>query len=239
MSKKKRKPVTAKELLDELRANPEWVAGQKAQERRRRAWSAALLANEAPVVADLRTAGFDVNTVSDLFNRKEPWRKDVPIPPWPEAVPILIEHLDRPYSFEVREGIVRALTAPWGRLAFDRLVEEFRRTADPAVAAEEQRKAVELVMAEAGDLYTRDEVEQIMRHRWDSYRFALANAIVYHFEQEHIPLIVGLIRHSTDEREEHWQALADEIRKKRRRWRRKDPDVGSELLALVESLRSP
>ena len=222
MGKKSRIAKNLEEWLRDPSLTPGWTLSErekKAQEAKRRALARAIYASEAPLVADLRRAGFDVGSAWDLFNRKEPWRKDVPIPPWPEAVPILIEHMGRDYPFEVREGIVRALTAPWGRVAFDRLVEEFRRTADPQVAAEEQRQAVELVMAGAGDLYTREEVEQIMRHCWDSYRFALANAIVYHFQEE-----------------DHWKALAGEIRKKLRRWRRKKPEVGSELLAMVESL---
>ena len=234
MSRKRNKPVAAEEFLKKLHVDPEWVARREAQERKRQAWSRALIANEAPVIADLRAVGFEVDTVSDLFNQKEPWRKDGPTPSYPEAIPILLKHLDGPYSFEVREAIVRALTDPVGRMAFDRLVAEYRRTAAPAVAAGEQRRAVDLVMAGVGDLYTREEVEQIMRHRWDSYRFALANAIVYHFGQEHIPVILELLRDSADGRED-WQALADEIRKKLRRWRRKDPG----LLDLLKFLKSP
>jgi hypothetical protein len=207
------------------------VARHNAQEAKRQALARAIYASEAPLVADLRRAGFDVESAWDLFNRKEPWRKDVPIPPWPEAVPILLEHLERPYPFSVREGMVRALTASWGGVAFDRLVRELQRTADPEVAAAEQRHSVELVMASASDVYTRDEVEQIMAHRWESFRFALANAIGYLLQQEHIALIVELLR---DER--HGPGvrgtLAEALQKKMRRWRRKDADV----LALLESI---
>lgn len=235
--KRSRRKMTAAEheaWLKETGQYDAMVARQEAREAKVQALARAIYASEAPLVADLRRLGFDVESAWDLFNRKEPWRKDVPIPPWPEAVPILIEHLDRSYPFDIRQGIVRALTAPWGRVAFDRLVEEFRRTADPQVAKEEQRQAVELVMAGAGDLYTRNEVEQIMGHRWESFRFALANAIGEHFDEEHIPLIVELLRdeaHGPDPR----RALADALRKKMRRWRCKDPEV----LALVESLGSP
>lgn len=210
------------------------IARQEARKAKVQALARAIYASEAPLVADLRGLGFDVESAWDLFNRKEPWRKDVPIPPWPEAVPILLDHLDRSYPFDIREGIVRALAAPWGRVAFDRLVEEFRRTAHPRVASEERRQAVDLVMAGAGDLYTRDEVERIMGHRWGSFRFALALAIGEHFEKEHFPLIVELLRDEAHGRDPR-SALADALRKKMRRWRRKDP----EILALVESLRSP
>jgi hypothetical protein len=235
LSKKSRIARNLEEWLRDPSLTPGWKLSEeekKAQQAKRQAFARAIYAIEAPLVADLRGVGFDVESAWDLFNRKEPWRKDVPIPPWPEAVPVLVEHLGRAYPFVVHEGIVRALTAPWGRVAFDRLVEVLRRTADPQVAAEEQRHAVELVMAEAGDVYTREEVEHIMRRRWESYRFALGNAIVQHLQKEQIPLLVELLR---DEAPELRSALADTLQKKMRRWRRKDP----ELLALVESLKSP
>lgn len=53
------------------------------------------------------------------------------------------------------------MTGPAGRS------HEFRRTATPRVA-EEQQRAVELVVVGAGDLHASDEVEQIMGHRWES-----------------------------------------------------------------------
>jgi hypothetical protein len=234
MSRKMDRRVTAEELLKELHADPEWVAQKEAQEAKRQALAVAIYTREAPLVADLRKLGFDVESAWDLFNRKEPWQKDVPIRTWSEAVPILVKHLNRSYPFDIRQGIVRALTAPWGRVAFDRLLEEFRRTADPRVAAEEKLQAVELVITQAGEFYTRDEAEQIMEHRWESFRSALANAIGEHCEKEHLPLIVELLREEAHGRDSR-SALAKALRKKLRRWRHKDP----EILALVESLSGP
>lgn len=228
---------SVEEWLKDPSLTPGWTLSEeqrKAQEAKRRAWSAVLIASGEIVLADLRAAGFELETISDLFNRTEPWRNDVPIPPYPEAIPILLKHLGKPHHFTTNEEIVRALTAPDGRVAFDRLVDEFRRTADPDVAAGEKRRAVELVVAGVGDLYTRDEVERITAANWESFRFALANAIGEHFEKENLPVIVELLRdqaHGPDPR----RTLADALQKKMRRWRRKDP----ELLALVESLRSP
>lgn len=232
----KRVARSLEEWLKDPSLTPGWTLSEdqrKAEEAKRHALTKAIFAREAPLVADLRDVGFDVESAWDLFNRKEPWRKDEPIPPWPDAVPILVDHLSRAYPFDVREGIVRALTPRFAYPAFGRLVEEFRRTADPQVAAEEQRRAVELVMAGAGDFYTREEVEKIMGHRWNSYRFALANAIGNLMRKEDLPVVVELLR---DERQplEDRRSLAEMVGKKMRRWRRKDP----EILALVESLRS-
>ena len=232
MRKKKRRQQTADEFLKELEADPEWVARQEARERKRQALSGVLIAAEAPLVAALREAGFDVRVVSDLFNRKEPWRKDVPIPPWPEAVPILVEHLQREYPFEVKEAIVRALTPRFAHSALAAIVNEFRRTADPEVAAEEQRRSVEIALAGAGEYYTREELEELMRHQWESYRFALANAIGNLMQKEDVPIVVELLRDEKQPRQDRGY-LARDLAMKMRRWRRKDP----EILELVESLR--
>jgi len=239
MTKRKRPrgSMTAQEHEAWLRETGQYeamIARQEAQEKKRHALASAIYAKEAPLVSDLREVGFEVDSAWDLFNRQEPWRKDLPIPTYHKAIPILIEHLNRSYPYDVRQGIVRALTDQLAFDVFDWLVNEFRRTADPLVAAREQQDAIEIVMAEARDLYTYEEIEQIMRHRWYSYRFVLVNAIVFHFQQEHIPLIIELIRDAVGSQEDHWKTLADDIRKKMRRWRRNDP----ELLAMLDALTS-
>lgn len=58
---------------------------------------------------------------------------------------------------------------------FSRLVEEFRRTPEPQGAANEQQQAVDIVLAEACHLYTREEVENIIWHGLGTFRFALAS----------------------------------------------------------------
>jgi hypothetical protein len=64
---------------------------------------------EAPLVAELQAAGVQVQTgvlvqtVWDLVNTASPY---------PEALPILLAHLPRPYPAAVREGIARALAVP-------------------------------------------------------------------------------------------------------------------------------
>jgi hypothetical protein len=55
---------------------------------------------EAPLVDELRAAGFQVQSAWDLVNTPGSY---------PKAVPILLAHLPRPYPAAVREGIARAL----------------------------------------------------------------------------------------------------------------------------------
>lgn len=64
---------------------------------------------EEPLVQELQAAGYDVESVWGLFNRKEPWNKKERISPYPKALSILLKHLERPYPDRVREGIGRAL----------------------------------------------------------------------------------------------------------------------------------
>ena len=50
----------------------------------------------------------------------------------PEAVPLLVEHLRRPYHPRIREGIIRSLTVRHARdLAYAPLVEAFASERDP------------------------------------------------------------------------------------------------------------
>lgn len=46
--------------------------------------------------------------------------------PYPEAIPVLLDHLLRPYSDRVRSGIARALAVPDARYAWPLLVREYK-----------------------------------------------------------------------------------------------------------------
>jgi hypothetical protein len=230
--RKRRKAMTIEEWIAAREHDPKWLTTRerlKQEDRKRDAVETLLGQDERPLVADLRAAGFDVESSWDLFNRQEPYREDIPISSYAEAVPILIKHLDRPYHCRVREGIVRALTAKWGRVALRRLIEELRRTRDSG--GDDKRRAVELILAGGANLYTRSEVEQLTEHHWESFRVAIANAIGYHFQKEHVPLIADLLR-DPQHGDSCRMTLADYLRTKMRRWRRSDPEV----LALLQEL---
>ena len=64
---------------------------------RRAAEEAELAAEEQPILADLRRVGLEVGSVDDI--------KD----PHPDAIPILLDHLARPYDPGIRAGIAYAL----------------------------------------------------------------------------------------------------------------------------------
>lgn len=72
---------------------------------------------EAPLVEDLNAGGFAVKSVWDLVNTSEPY---------PDALPILLDHLQRSYPSRVREGIARAMATPKARFAWDILTRSYR-----------------------------------------------------------------------------------------------------------------
>ncbi|WP_019866746.1 hypothetical protein [Methylovulum miyakonense] len=76
---------------------------------------------EEPIVADLRTVGLELESVWDLVSRPSNY---------PEAIPILLKHLQKPYSDRTREGIARALSIryPVVRAAWPILVKEYCNT---------------------------------------------------------------------------------------------------------------
>lgn len=83
--------------------------------------SAARVAVEAvPLIEELKAAGVDVHSVWDLVNTAESY---------PNAIPVLLKHLQLPYADRTREGIARALAVrdPQVRDAWPLLVTEYRK----------------------------------------------------------------------------------------------------------------
>lgn len=111
-------PITARELMAKLQANPGFLARREAQERELAERSARLRLEEEPILADLRRVGWDVESVWDLVNTSAEYR---------EAIPVLVKHLLLAYSDRTREGIARALAVPDAKYAWSTLVAEYRK----------------------------------------------------------------------------------------------------------------
>lgn len=111
-------------LTEEEKARLRAINERRWKETERKAveWRKA----EQPLVKELQAAGFDVESAWDLFNRKEPWNKKERIQPYPEALPILLKHLERPYPDRVREGIARTLAV--GRAGWEASGVDFRHS---------------------------------------------------------------------------------------------------------------
>ncbi|GAB3595613.1 hypothetical protein [Microbacterium tumbae] len=109
----KRSGISATDLMAELQNDPEYQRKVQAAEAERQARAQVLREAEQPIVADLRAAGVEVNSVWDLVNTSDPY---------PAALPILVDHLELgSYPERVMESLGRALAvkpavAFWERL---------------------------------------------------------------------------------------------------------------------------
>jgi hypothetical protein len=135
-----KKTETAREFIETLNRDPKYQAMRAEKEKRLAALKAMLDADAKPLIEALAAAGRQVKSVWDLVNTAESY---------PEAIPVLVEHLQRPYNIRTREGIARALS-----------VKEARGPVAHIVLGELKK------MNEA-----KDPIEE-------SYRFALTNALV-------------------------------------------------------------
>jgi hypothetical protein len=114
----KRGPISATDLMAELEADPEYVAHQKRRDAELERMEEESRRAQVPLVEELRAAGVEVDSAWDLVNTSTPY---------PAALPILLEHLGRPYPDRVREGIARALAVGGdAKFAWDRLVGLYR-----------------------------------------------------------------------------------------------------------------
>ncbi|KQM38110.1 hypothetical protein ASE59_12570 [Sphingomonas sp. Leaf10] len=113
---------------------------------------ARYLTEEAPLREDLRRLGFSVKWVWDFVNAKENY--------YVSAVPTLINHLKRPYSDEIREGIARALA-----------IKEARGVAGTAILAvleedglsDQLRWALANTLTTVADRSNKDEIKKLLR----------------------------------------------------------------------------
>ena len=114
-------PLTAEQLIAELAADPEIQRRRAVFEAKAKVDHEAYSRAERPVVEALQASGFDVESVWDLVNTKEPYIG---------ALPILLAHLQRDYPAKVREAIARAMAVPDSRFAWQTLLSLFKRDFD-------------------------------------------------------------------------------------------------------------
>jgi hypothetical protein len=120
MNEKKVEPgaITAEELMGELEADADFVHRREEREAELQRKAADWRQAEAPLIEELRSAGFTADSAWDLVNTATPY---------PAALPILLDHLQRPYPDRVREGIARALAVPDAKFGWDVLTRLYRQ----------------------------------------------------------------------------------------------------------------
>eukprot|EP01026_Neomeris_dumetosa_P004546 TRINITY_DN112224_c0_g1_i1.p1 TRINITY_DN112224_c0_g1~~TRINITY_DN112224_c0_g1_i1.p1 ORF type:complete len:176 (+),score=0.96 TRINITY_DN112224_c0_g1_i1:82-609(+) len=98
---KKKGPITADELISRLEVDPLWVKRDRERSEKTRSDVERLRREQEPLLSDLSTLGLQLQSVWDLVNARYDYSA---------ALPILIDHLQKKYSPNIQEGIVRALT---------------------------------------------------------------------------------------------------------------------------------
>lgn len=143
-------PYFAHELQAQMDSNPEWVERQRVRDMEIEAADQESRRIQSPLTADLRAVGLQVATVWDLGNR--------PID-YPEAVPILVEHLKRDYPDRDRAGIALALAVPFAKSAYPTLVKLFRE----GQLTETQDGLAAAITATAG----KNDYDEMLKLLWD------------------------------------------------------------------------
>ena len=157
------RPMTAQEHHEVLSRDPKHQAMMAEKERRVAEMKAVLDADEKPLIVALAAAGRSVKSVWDLVNTAESY---------PEAIPVLAEHLSRPYNMRTREGIARALAVKEARgpVAYAVLA-ELKKMPDAKDPIEESyRFALTNVLVTNGDLSMQEDIRQML----DDPRYAKA-----------------------------------------------------------------
>jgi hypothetical protein len=113
-----KKRESTEEWWRRLQNDPEYIKRRQEQDRLTAERVAKYRAEQAPLVAELRQAGLDVLSVRDLVNTPSGYE---------EAIPILLRHLQLPYSDVTRETIARTLAVPSARFAWPTLVDQFKK----------------------------------------------------------------------------------------------------------------
>lgn len=124
----KNRPMTAAELMATLNADPEFVARREQAERARQRLVAEVQEAVAPLLDELRAAGCEITSISELTAAPYPTSA-----PHPRALPILLAHLEKPYPVEVREIIADALAVPEAKPGWTTLVGLYRDATDGRV----------------------------------------------------------------------------------------------------------
>lgn len=148
---------TAWEHTQELKKDPEWVAMIAEKYAKAEAIVAKARAEEELMVADIRRAGYPVkDSVYELVNTTDSY---------PEVIPVLINHLRRPYSNGTIEGIVRALSVNEARgIAGPAVLEVFRRSQDNSPGC---RWAMIYSLTTVADMADKDAIVELIKEEKD------------------------------------------------------------------------
>ena len=130
-TKRKRGSITAAELDAELAADPEYQARRaRLDEEHQKRWAACVEAL-VPVVEALQAAGCPVSSPYELLRLADEKPRL-----YLAAIPVLLDHLQRPYPPHARAEIAAALFRKPAELAWNQIVGLYRKELDQRVRGE-------------------------------------------------------------------------------------------------------
>jgi len=113
------KKMTAAELMSQIQNNQNYQKTIKEKEEKFKEFEELLKKDELPIIQSLNKVGISVTSVWDLVNTKKSYSL---------AIPILIEHIKKPYHLRIKAGIARTLAVPEAKeLAWDVLLSEYEK----------------------------------------------------------------------------------------------------------------
>jgi len=184
MSKNK-ESVSAAELIAQLQRDPKYKAREHEKEHARQARIAVNKEAAVPIVKELVAAGFPVDAVADLHNKRLDYQT---------AIPILLAWLPKMQNLDVKQDIVRCLSVPYAKpLAAGPLIDEFRRAEDdsPTGLRWVIGNALEVV---ADDAVLDDMMELARDRRYGKAREMLVVGLGNMNDERVIPLLFDLLK---------------------------------------------
>ena len=105
---------TTTEVAGRLAGGPDWMSQRGERDRQRREIVARHRLAAQPIIKDLASIGFVVDSVWDFVDSPKSYDA---------ALPVLMKHFQKDYPDFVREGLARSFGRPWARhVAWDRVL---------------------------------------------------------------------------------------------------------------------
>jgi hypothetical protein len=112
--------LTADEFNAKMEADPVYMAKKREHDRKHAEEVARITAEVSLLQAELEAAGFVIRSVADMYKYEK-------TPQYKLAIPILVRHLQMPYSDKPRSGIAYALACRAAKEAWPVLVAEYKK----------------------------------------------------------------------------------------------------------------
>ncbi|MEN5193216.1 HEAT repeat domain-containing protein [Sphingobacterium faecium] len=113
------KKITASELQTELLYDEEYQKWLKDKNEIKKNLEEAYSEDARPLIDDLKKVGINIKSIWDLVNTKLSYKP---------AIPVLIEHLSKPYHLKNKEGIIRALAVKEAKgVACRAIIDEYNK----------------------------------------------------------------------------------------------------------------